>query len=411
MAHRDKNKLKAAGMLRLLSLWLAIALQIASAKGTAATPEIDRPMLSCDFGDVMIDVSFSSARLNSCKQTEKGVFSVSTAPENVPINPSPWYAFKVYSENLQDITLYLHYPLYTHRYLPKISTDGRTWQAIEQDDMELLFDGKAIKLRLSVGPDALWVAAQEIIDNKLYDSYTSELAELDFLERKVLGSSVDGRPIYMLETTTPADRYIVLIGRQHPPEITGALGMKHFIDRIVLDEPLANAFREKYGILLVPNMSPDGVEYGFWRHNMGGVDLNRDWGPFTQPETQLMRDQLNRFLQPGMPQLSLFLDFHSTNRDVFYTQTREMTHSMPDFTDLWFEQVQERMLESHPDYELEVRPGYNAESTVAKNWVSKVFGVPAITFEYGDETPRTTIEQLSIISAEEMMKLLLSSEN
>jgi cytosolic carboxypeptidase protein 6 len=84
---------------------------------------------------------------------------------------------------------------------------------------------------------------------------------------------------------------------------------------------------------------------------------------------------------------------------------------MPDFTDLWFEQVQERMLESHPDYELEVRPGYNAESTVAKNWVSKVFGVPAITFEYGDETPRTTIEQLSIISAEEMMKLLLSSEN
>jgi len=75
------------------------------------------------------------------------------------------------------------------------------------------------------------------------------------------GSSVAGRPIYMLETTTPADRYIVLIGRQHPPEITGALGMKHFINRIVRDEPLANAFRKKYGLLMVPDMSSDNAHF------------------------------------------------------------------------------------------------------------------------------------------------------
>ncbi len=413
MASANTNKIQTHGPVtqRLLRVWLAILLVAATATGTAATPEINQPLLSCDFGDVVIDVSFSSARLNSCKQTDKRVFSVSTAPENVPINPSPWYAFKVYSESTQNITLYLHYPLYSHRYLPKISNDGRTWQPIDQDNIELLFDGKAVKLRLRVGPEALWVAAQEIIDNEFYDNYTRELADLDFLERQVLGLSAGGRPIYMVETTTSADRYIVLIGRQHPPEISGALGMKYFIERIVRDEPLANAFREKYGVLMVPNMSPDGVEYGFWRHNMGGVDLNRDWGPFTQPETQLMRDQLNRFLQPGIPQLSLFLDFHSTNRDVFYTQTREMTQVMPDFTDLWLKQVQERMRESYPNYEVEVVPGYNAKSSVAKNWISKVFGVPAITFEYGDETPRTTINQLSVISAEEMMKLLLSFEN
>ena len=68
---------------------------------------------------------------------------------------------------------------------------------------------------------------------------------------------------------------------------------------------------------MIPNMNPDGVEHGFWRHNMGGIDLNRDWGPFTQPETVLVRDQLDRFVQTGSPQLSLFLDFHSTDRDVF----------------------------------------------------------------------------------------------
>lgn len=393
-----------------LSLWLTIALTAAAAMSTAATPDIDRPVLSCDFGDVLIDISFSSARLNSCRQTDENVFSVSTAPENIPINRSPWYAFKVYSEHQQQITLYLHYPLYSHRYLPKISTDGQSWQAMGQDDMQLLFDGKAIKLHLDVGPQAVWVAAQEIIDNRFYDNYTRELANLDFLQRQRLGSSVGGRPIYMLETTPPADRYVVLVGRQHPPEISGALGMRDFIERILQDEPLANAFREKYGLLMVPNMNPDGVEHGFWRHNMGGIDLNRDWGPFTQPETRLVRDQLNRFTQAENPQLSLFLDFHSTNRDVFYTQTREMTQSMPEFTDLWLSRVQERMTQFHPDYEVEIVPGYNAESAVAKNWISKVFGVPAITVEYGDETSRATINQLSVISAEEMMRLLLELE-
>lgn len=394
-----------------VSSWLTNLLITISWGITSVNAQIDQPVLSCDFGDVVIDLSFSSARLNSCKQTGDNIFSVSTAPENVPINPSPWYAFKLYAETPQDITIYLHYPLSRHRYQPKISSDGIHWQPIAEQDLQLLFDGKAIKMRLDVGPDALWVAAQQIVDNRFYDEYTRELDKLEFLDRQILGLSADGRPVYKLETTTPAERYIVLIGRQHPPEITGALAMTDFVERILRDDPLANTFRAQFGLLMTPNMNPDGVEHGFWRHNMGGIDLNRDWGPFTQPETQLMRDQLNRFLEPGMPTLSLFLDFHSTNRDVFYTQTREMTQHLPEFTDRWLHQIEQRMQQTYADYELEAVPGYNAESAVAKNWISQNFGVPAITFEIGDETPRDKISALAVIAAEEMMTLLLSLEN
>ncbi|TFH75274.1 hypothetical protein E3V39_03870 [Gammaproteobacteria bacterium LSUCC0112] len=394
-----------------ISNWLTLCLAMLIVSSPAASAQIDQPVLSCDFGDVVIDLSFSSARLNSCKQTEDTVFSVSTAPENVPINPSPWYAFKLYAETPQDITVYLHYPVSRHRYLPKISSDGVNWQPIAEQDLQLLFDGKTIKMRLQAGPEALWVAGQEIVDNRFYDEFTNELANLDFIDRETLGLSADGRPVYMLKTTTPAERYIVLIGRQHPPEISGALAMTHFVERILRDEPLANAFRAQYGLLITPNMNPDGVEHGFWRHNMGGIDLNRDWGPFTQPETRLMRDQLNRFLEPGMPRLSLFLDFHSTNRDVFYTPTREVTQHLPEFTDRWLSQVQARMQQIYADYEVEAVPGYNAESAVAKNWISQVFGVPAITVEIGDETPRAMIHSLAVIAAEEMMTLLLSLEN
>lgn len=394
-----------------ISGWLSLCLTMLIVSGPAATAQIDQPILSCDFGDVVFDLSFSSARLNSCKQTGDAVFSVSTAPENVPINPSPWYAFKLYSEASQDITVYLHYPVSRHRYRPKISSDGVNWQPIAEQDMQLLFDDKAIKLRLRAGPEALWVAGQEIVDNRFYDEFTRELATLDFLDRQILGLSAEGRPVYTLETITPAERFIVLIGRQHPPEITGALAMTHFVERILRDEPLANAFRAQYGLLITPNMNPDGVEHGFWRHNMGGIDLNRDWGPFTQPETRLMRDRLNRFLEPGMPTLSLFLDFHSTNRDVFYTPTREVTQHLPEFTDLWLAQVQARMQQIYADYEVEAIPGYNVESGVSKSWISQVFGVPAITVEIGDETPRAMIHSLAMIAAEEMMTLLLSFEN
>lgn len=393
------------------SNWLIIVLTMLVMSGPPANAQIDQPVLSCDFGDVVFDLSFSSARLNSCKQTGDNVFSVSTAPENVPINPSPWYAFKLYSETPQDITVYLHYPVSDHRYLPKISNDGVNWQPVAEQDMQLLFNDKAIKLRLRAGPEALWVAGQEVVDNPFYDNFTRELGELDFLDRKTLGLSTEGRPVYMLETTAPAQRYIVLIGRQHPPEISGALAMTHFVERLLRDEPLANAFRAQYGLLITPNMNPDGVEHGFWRHNMGGIDLNRDWGPFTQPETRLMRDQLNRFLEPGSPQLSLFLDFHSTNRDVFYTPTREVTRHLPEFTDQWLSQVQTRMQQIYADYEVEAIPGYNVESGVSKSWISQFFGVPAITVEIGDETPRAMINSLAVIAAEEMMTLLLNMEN
>jgi hypothetical protein len=38
-----------------------------------------------------------------------------------------------------------------------------------------------------------------------------------------------------------------------------------------------------------------------------------------------------------------------------------MTQFMPEFTDLWLAQVQERMTQSYPDYQVEIVPGYNAE--------------------------------------------------
>lgn len=370
---------------------------------------VDQPQLSCDFGEVLFDISFASARLNSCKQTDNHEYSLSTAPENAPVNPSPWYAFRVFSERERNLTIYLNYSLHGHRYVPKLSADGQSWQPIDEDDIEILFDGKTAKMELRVGPQGLWVAAQEIMDNSFYDDYTGQLDQLPFLQRSVLGESLEGRPVYKIESANPASRYILLVGRQHPPEVTGAIGMAHFINRLAANDSLATAFRAEYGLIMVPNMNPDGVERGFWRHSFAGVDLNRDWGPFTQPETALVREELRRFEGENGPQISLFLDFHSTDRDVFYTNSEEMRKLNPQFTENWMANIQQRMQAKYPDYQVEETPGYNPLSAVSKNWMNQYFGIPAITFEYGDESDRQQIRDLSEVAAEEMMRLMLNS--
>ena len=36
-----------------------------------------------------------------------------------------------------------------------------------------------------------------------------------------------------------------------------------------------------------------------WRHNANGVDLNRDWTAFTQPETQAIKNYLEVQVKEG----------------------------------------------------------------------------------------------------------------
>lgn len=43
--------------------------------------------------------------MNRCEQISETEFKVIISPENEPINPSPWYAFKVWSETKRKISV------------------------------------------------------------------------------------------------------------------------------------------------------------------------------------------------------------------------------------------------------------------------------------------------------------------
>ena len=83
-----------------------------------------------------------------------------------------------------------------------------------------------------------WVAGQEIIDGWDYQHWIDALDRQEGTTTRLLGHSVEGRPLYLAET---ADRpeFVLFIGRQHPPEVTGAVGMKAFLGTVFSDSDLA----------------------------------------------------------------------------------------------------------------------------------------------------------------------------
>lgn len=179
--------------------------------------------------------------------------------------------------------------------------------------------------------------------------------------------------------------------------------MKSFTDELLGDTDLARAFRARFKLYMIPNLNPDGVEHGHWRHNIGGLDLNRDWGPFTQPETQAAKSVVD-LIDAG--KLTVFLDFHSTRKNVFYTQPVGRDGTEYGFTAKWLSRAGDRL----EDYPFDRQGAHNVDLPTSKTYIYERFGIPAITYELGDETDRTQIAETARVFAQEMMALLLVAE-
>lgn len=303
------------------------------------------------------------------------------------------------------VTVELSYTLHGHRYWPKLSADGKRWQRAGSGSVRTV-EGGGITLRLALEDKPLWVSAQEIVDNASYDQWMQTVSARPDLMLLRLGSSTRGRPVNKLESTWGGKKIVLLVGRQHPPEVTGALAMRSFIERLLAGDALAQRFRANYALLAVPNMNPDGVALGHWRHNVNGVDLNRDWGPFTQTETQLLRDELAR-LKSEDSEIELFIDFHSTQHDVFYTQPAELETNPAGFIARWLSKLQTQLYEIAPGYPIREQAGHTPTNKNSKTYMYETYGVPAITLEIGDEVDREFISAYASSAATAMMETLL----
>jgi len=346
---------------------------------------------------ISADNLFDGARLNNFEYIGDQHFRASISPENSPINPSAYYAFRLSSNKSQTIKVELNYTEHFHRYHPKISTDGKQWELLGDDLIQFAADSVNVTLTLKVDSTPLWMAAQEVNNS----THVKEWALLSSI-----GKSKLGRDILFLDIHDGEARkrdVIVVVSRQHPPEVTGYLAMQAFIDELLADHALANMFRKKYRILVYPLMNPDGVDLGHWRHSAGGIDLNRDWGKYNQPENRQVVNHIVKTTKQNKSDVILGLDFHSTWRDVYYTNKEQAKH-IPNFKDYWLWGISQSLGEKTNE-----RPSF-VGAPVSKNWFNKQFGAMGIVYEIGDATPRDFIKTKGKVSATEMMELLIFKE-
>jgi len=353
---------------------------------------------------ILLDAHFDGGQLGECAVAADGVFDLNLFPEDEPpINKSPWYAFRVSGRQGNDVVIRMkfHDGYGYARYWPKISRDGTSWEPAPENHVQVSADGNSVELSLELDQARIWIAGQEVLAQAFYRQWINELELRPGVEISLVGESVQCRPLYLAETADRAE-LILMIGRQHPPEVTGAIAMQVFIDTVLGESDLARQFRDRFRLGIVPLMNPDGVAAGHWRHNVNGVDVNRDWGPFTQPESNAVLAWVEKQESNGRT-LRLMLDFHSTFEDLFYTQP--VSSDPPDFASVWLAASAERL----PDFPFKHEANPVSDQPNAKNYFYKSRGIPAITYESGDETSREQLEYSAAIFADEMMKTMLAT--
>lgn len=357
------------------------------------------------FSEIGVKVSneFTGARLNDLILINDSTLSGFIYPENHPVNMSPWYAFRVWSDNTKDIYFKLQYAHGRHRYPPKLSRDGINWIQIDSTDLFSTVDDTTTFFKIHLNYDAIWISAQEILTSDVTYRWIDRLSRKPFITSNIIGYSTLGKPIMAMSITeSDGKNLLVILSRQHPPEITGFKEMISFVETIAGNSKMARKFRKRFEVVVVPMMNPDGVDNGHWRHNAGGVDLNRDWRFFNQPETTALRKFILEKMKKQNARVHYGIDFHSTQTDLFY---------LPDEKDLPDgEGISMKLLnlinKSFPENPFIPEPS-GIEEQISKNWFLHELKTEAITYEVGDNTDREIIKKRGKEASLQLMKILL----
>ena len=102
-----------------------------------------------------------------------------------------------------------------------------------------------------------------------------------------IGKSVQQRPIHQVKIGTGKTK-ILMWSQMHGNEPTTTKGLFDFFNFLSKDSELAQQIKNKYTLLCIPMLNPDGA-LAYTRENANSVDLNRDAYLASQPEMKLLR--------------------------------------------------------------------------------------------------------------------------
>ena len=104
-----------------------------------------------------------------------------------------------------------------------------------------------------------------------------------------IGQSVLGRPIQLV-TLGRGDEKILLWSQMHGDEPSATPALLDIANYLLehADDPVARSILDKYTLLMIPMLNPDGAEV-YERYNAQGIDINRDALSLVTPEGSLLK--------------------------------------------------------------------------------------------------------------------------
>ena len=157
------------GLLRSLAPFALLGLLA----GCAPDPDRARDT-GCAHDGFVVDAGFPGGNIGACG-TGAGGFVLRLLPEDEPINPSPWYSFRIRGAGVAAVTL--DYGDAQHRYPPKVSVDGKRWELLGEDRVQVDEDRRQVRLQLQVD-GTLHISAQEVMSSAWYEAWIAQLFDL-----------------------------------------------------------------------------------------------------------------------------------------------------------------------------------------------------------------------------------------
>jgi murein tripeptide amidase MpaA len=209
------------------------------------------------------------------------------------------------------------------------------------------------------------------------------IAVCDGVSRRVLGHSLDGRPIDYLKLGT-GPKQVWLYARQHPGETMAEWWMLGALEWLTdPDNADAKALRTKATFHIIPNMNPDGSARGHLRTNACGANLNREWAePSAErsPEVLCVRNEMDK------TGVDWAMDIHGD--ESIPANFMAGFEGIPSWTDAQgarFYAFREALAARTPDFQTKLgypksAPG-RANLTMSTNQLANRFGAIAMTLE------------------------------
>ena len=127
---------------------------------------------------------------------------------------------------------------------------------------------------------------------------------------------------------------------------------------------------------------------GNWRHNANGVDLNRDWVGFTQPETQTVKSYIESVIEKGN-KIEFAMDFHTSYSGPYMLVLDSINEiKTKGIIPKWIQNI-----ESNSQFKVEARRR-SQDLPYCYNYFFNQAGCEAVTYEDGDEINRDIIKTM-----------------